>query len=679
MESKVKIGEKRTDRKGERGAALVTVLMISFLLLVASIALILESSLNTANVTDATSEEQAYYAAESGVQSVIDALRHNPAPSPVLDPSKTPLPPDPNADAANQIDYLKAVRRETSNICTKSGMVYSCPDPRDQAPNALRLSRWLRYNWGPNGGVSATSKDRIVIGDPNTYSPLNGYAYSVEVSDPDNTGGTVNYSINNIGNGIWDPVANSYVLSRTWGTAPNTTTLTYVPPSGVQTVDVSSGIGNGNIGTFLLTNAGTGAIAEIPISGDGLVRFRINVAVSVPQNTNIVMRGYIIGPGGALQGEGTSTCARPSVMYMFDSQAFINFGSRTTITNGGCMVEEQPNTHNGPQGTYLTGYMIESAAAGVDLPLTASITQPEPTRLLVRSTGFGPRGARKQLETVIQKNYFNGLGAPSPLTLIGPPCTQVLPVGSCVGGPPSPANTAFTFDPGNSNPIFYSGKDTKLRVFLPPIGLTNDINTTTVRTTVSTFNGKVFGTVENIGEELPYWLQNPKNLHDTVTLLKAAAQASGTYWGPASSPPTSGVYGDWANATGITFVDKDVTISQDGGGILVVTGQLNFKGNFRFNGLVLITGPKTATNAGGFLRNGGGTGVLAGNMIVAPYNTWGRTTCMTNPLPVQKVNCYLAPWYQISGGGTSDLMYNSQNVTNGLSGLGNFVKGVAEK
>ena len=47
------------DRKSERGAALVTVMMISFLLLVASIALILESTMNTANVTDATSEEQA--------------------------------------------------------------------------------------------------------------------------------------------------------------------------------------------------------------------------------------------------------------------------------------------------------------------------------------------------------------------------------------------------------------------------------------------------------------------------------------------------------------------------------------------------------------------------------------------------------------------------------------------
>ncbi len=62
-------------RKNERGAALVTVLMISFLLLVAVGALLLETSMNTANVTDATAEQQAYYAAESGIQTALNVLR----------------------------------------------------------------------------------------------------------------------------------------------------------------------------------------------------------------------------------------------------------------------------------------------------------------------------------------------------------------------------------------------------------------------------------------------------------------------------------------------------------------------------------------------------------------------------------------------------------------------------
>jgi hypothetical protein len=40
-------------------------------------ALLLEASMNTANITDATAEDQAYYAAESGIQDTINALRGN--------------------------------------------------------------------------------------------------------------------------------------------------------------------------------------------------------------------------------------------------------------------------------------------------------------------------------------------------------------------------------------------------------------------------------------------------------------------------------------------------------------------------------------------------------------------------------------------------------------------------
>ena len=47
------------NRDGEKGAAMVMALMITFLLLVASAGLIMESSMNTQNVTDATAEQQA--------------------------------------------------------------------------------------------------------------------------------------------------------------------------------------------------------------------------------------------------------------------------------------------------------------------------------------------------------------------------------------------------------------------------------------------------------------------------------------------------------------------------------------------------------------------------------------------------------------------------------------------
>jgi hypothetical protein len=73
------------------------------------------------------------------------------------------------------------------------------------------------------------------------------------------------------------------------------------------------------------------------------------------------------------------------------------------------------------------------------------------------------------------------------------------------------------------------------------------------------------------------------------------------------------------------------------------------------------------TGKDGLYRKGGGNGNLQGNMIVAPY------------LPGNLDFGFLAPQYAIEGGGTSEIVYNSNNVGNGLDALSNFVKGVAEK
>src|SRR5687767_9184258 len=112
------------NKEGEKGAALVMVVMITLLLLAAVGGLLLEVSMNTANVTDATAEQQAYNAAESGVQSAINVLRGNV----LLDSTK------PASDPVNQISFRKAVKLSDSNA---NG------DPSTVA----RLSRWMNYNY----------------------------------------------------------------------------------------------------------------------------------------------------------------------------------------------------------------------------------------------------------------------------------------------------------------------------------------------------------------------------------------------------------------------------------------------------------------------------------------------------------------------------------------------------
>ena len=163
---------------------------------------------------------------------------------------------------------------------------------------------------------------------------------------------------------------------------------------------------------------------------------------------------------------GSITPGSTTAWILYDSLVYVTAGSTITLL-GGAEYPTPPATDllPPPDSYYRTGYRITPNAPNVTgagetiagaTTIKATITAPEPIRLLIKSTGYGPLGARKQLESVIQKNYFNGLGAPSPLTLIGPPCT---PVATCTA--PAPTSTwiapNFIFNPGTSAPTVYDG------------------------------------------------------------------------------------------------------------------------------------------------------------------------------------------------------------------------------
>jgi hypothetical protein len=400
-------------------------------------------------------------------------------------------------------------------------------------------------------------------------------------------------------------------------------------------LDVSNGSATTDFGYFVISKTGLSSAVRI--------RFAINVNLTVPYITTKTIRGYVESDSSG------------NVKILYDSQTFAVTGSVITLSGGTNVAA----TLLSDGVTYRVGYELTPNTTGGQNLINGSITAPEPTRIRIRSTGFAPRGAQKQLEAIIQKNYFDGLSAPSPLTLIGPSST-------------SSPSTSFVFNPGTSTGTVYNGKDVLLTAFLPPIGVTNDTNLASVNTGLyhpppNKYNGKIFGTASNVADELPFWLQSPVNLDATLQQLKEVAKASGRYTAPGATPPANGDYGNNSNATGITYIDGDLEFSQLGGGILVVTGDLTFKGGFNFNGLVIVTGQN------GIHRTGGGSGVLQGNMIVAPYNAAGLARSPNN------LDCFLAPVYDINGGGGSEIVYNSNAVANGLDALSNFVKGVAEK
>lgn len=151
-----------TIRKGasERGAALIATLLLSTLLLMAGGALVLTTSLASSRAIDSTAETQAYYGAEAGLQASLAVLRGNVAPDASL--------------AGTKITFKNAVTLNKSN---KTGDTSTTP----------RLSGWLTYSY-QNAGVA--NDWRVPVSA--NYAPLTGIAYSIVVSDPDNTaaGGT---------------------------------------------------------------------------------------------------------------------------------------------------------------------------------------------------------------------------------------------------------------------------------------------------------------------------------------------------------------------------------------------------------------------------------------------------------------------------------------------------------
>lgn len=146
----------------ERGAALITSLLVAALVLAAGGALILTTGMSTTTSVDATAEMQAYYGAEAGLQQALNALRGNVAPSG-------------GVAAGTKLTFKNAVTRNITNATT---------DPTT-AGFPKRLSAWLQYNYTSTGSAYP---DRVKVNPTdNTYSPLTGIAFKVEVDDPDHT------------------------------------------------------------------------------------------------------------------------------------------------------------------------------------------------------------------------------------------------------------------------------------------------------------------------------------------------------------------------------------------------------------------------------------------------------------------------------------------------------------
>ncbi len=578
--------ERKTTRKikqPEKGAALVTVLMISVLLGVACIALISAVGASSKNSTDVLSETKAYYSAESGLQATINVLRND-----------------------STVDYKYAAANQT-------------------------LSAKLPYNY-PVGLPT-----RAVIGEPaNTYNPNSGTAYSVVVSDPDNSAASLTFNTSGTFTSYSITGGATFSNNRKTIYIPNQTAS---PRTEITFNDVGSTThtftGNPSLGSFSISNVGAG----VQLTGD--IQFEISYRMTLPRTASKVIYGYIK--------QANSTSAK---MITFQSQNYELIGSRMEL----CLSSTAT---------------VPCADVSFDLTTTptptlyANITAVAPNRLKVVSTGYGPNGARKQLEGIIRNDLLNGLSSAAATTLIGPFV------------PP------FRFEPGTSSGITYSGGNCASPVgCVPSFGLTNTGSLNYVTNNPPGPNGGNPAQAQPPPalldpNTIPDWQQSPATLEQMVNDARQRLLISNTsrYFvnptgnqanftvGTSQNPP-----GSFANGTGITFCEGSCNIGADGGGILIVTGKLTNVGGFSFKGLIIVVGEE------GWQRNGAGNGQLIGNVIVAPY------VRIPYIIPLNYSATFLPPQYYVTGGGNSDVIYNDVSATlNNTSAISDFMVGVAEK
>ena len=586
---------KPTRRRNERGAALISTLLISTLLLAAGGALVMTTSLSATNAVDSTAEMQAYYAAEAGLQATLNVLRGHVPPSPLFNTS------NPSSND-NKLTYRRAVALSTSNL---SGDTATVP----------RLSRWLQY--------SSTHPDRITLSNP--YSTLNGTAYSVTVSDPDNSA-TVSYTPS----GIFPNSTSSPQTSQTFNGAPgnNWVRISYVAPTTSPVVLPNGGSYAATLGGLRVEANGSGAIVpSTPL--------RLTVNQTAPWTGTITLDCTVSSLGGVV------TSSTNNVVVTFPTTSFSLNNVGYTLTGGASITLGAANVNGG-----LTTVAV-------------SVTPPEPRRLLVRTIGYGPRGARKQLQAMVRRFGFQ-IAAPSPIVIRGA----------------DDGISPMTFDLGSSNAKFYTGQDNASAEPQRPTVAINLHDWTVADAgikkgaTVASPQLSILDitppppllswplTLIPIPSAVPPTAQTPAFLvtadaaRSFLRDAELAARGMGRYF----SGPYSGLAGGLDDPQ-YTFIDGDCTL-EGGAGMLIVTGNLVINGNNDFKGIILVLGNGHVT------RTGGGNGNILGAWIVARFN---RTS-----------GNFLAPTFNVSGGGNGTFQFDSRWVREANNTTGRLVLGVSE-
>lgn len=267
-----------------------------------------------------------------------------------------------------------------------------------------------------------------------------------------------------------------------------------------------------------------------------------------------------------------------------------------------------------------------------------------PTRLLVRSTGFGPRGSVRRMEMVVQRVLFD-IQAKAALAIRGA----------------DDGTSKMTFTIGDSAAKDYSGHDfTGTEGALPSFAVTSAVDKVVAETEITKGSTVEPEQVRLVAiSDLPEFLQTADNARSFLNYMQAVARSMGRHYTSFNGYAGSVVTPEF------TFVNGNCTL-EGGAGLLIVTGNLVMNGNPNYNGIILVLG-------NGYMeRDGAGNGNILGTTYVAKFaRAWpGSENGQPHP--------FLAPTFITKGTGNADLRFDSPSVQTGRNVLGTIVRDVRE-
>lgn len=525
-----------TNRRSERGAALIMVLFTSLLILAGALMLVLTTTMSATNAISATDEMQAYYAAEAGLQDALNVLRGNVAPHP---------------NDGTKMNFKNAINVGTSN---------------NPGSGIAQLSRWLVYNY-------PTSTPNRVTLSPN-YSLTEGIAYAITaITDPDNSREVI-YSTAGGFN------SSSISTSQTSVSLGGGNSITYTPQSSTN-ITTNGSPALGTISFSVKPNVNPS------ISLSSTLTLQITQSAPLPVGTSVPISASIKGMfSGTISSQNSivSLTFPNQTIEIPDSGTLFTMPSQTIQLPVDGTVTSLQTVVNSPEPGRLIvkviGYGPRGATKNLQMMVSRfGIDYDPPATFVVRGAG-------------------NDATTASTIS-IGNSANYVYSGNDNAGGQPLPAFLVTTTPDYNNlstlksnNPTALEGDSTGLIPKLQQVTMPSGV--TALPKWLQTTSDPLFGARAFVSRLRTAAQQQFSGC------TSGTSSSCDRYFNTAAGDAAPTDFGAGTTDGLFTFVDGDVSLPSSGGkGLLVVTGTLSMNGSQTFDGLVLVLGRGVLDRSGG--------------------------------------------------------------------------------